>query len=143
VSHRNRSLPEKRICLNALHPLPPDFVQHLQQLISPSAPAAPFKISIPQVQPAAPARKLSDGAPCLVQADKFFSCDSHAFNNRESAEPHAERHLRNFLRNAMAKSVRRFANFSPLRCRLALHSLGNVVEESTMQLSPFLTDNLS
>ena len=41
------------------------------------------------------------------------------------------------------KNARNFAASSPLRSCPALLSLGNVVEESTAQLSPFLTDNLN
>ena len=61
------------------------------------------KIFIPQVQPRAPSRKGNAHAPRLVQADEFFNCDSHGFNNRSSVKHHAERDLRNFLRNATVK----------------------------------------
>ncbi len=79
-----------------------------------SQPPHASKIFIPQVQPTAPARKSSGGAPCLVQEDNFFYCDSHPFNNRKNAEPHAERDLRNFLRNATAKT--RASSPHLLRC---------------------------
>jgi hypothetical protein len=100
------------------------------------------KIPIPQVQPATPPEKFSSGAPHIVQADGFFNNDSHAFNNANRAETRANRALRDFLRNA----TRKMPAHSPhlLCCTLLPLCLvsGSVVEESTMQLSPF-TDNLS
>jgi hypothetical protein len=89
------------------------------------------------VQPAAPVRKNNGGAPRIVQADGFFNCDSHGFNNRCDAEDHTERGLRSLLPNAIAKAC---ADSPHLPCCavafLCLVS-GSVVEESTMQLSPF------
>ena len=82
---------------------PPNHTDHLLRS-EPLQSPRPSKIFIPQVQPTAPARKSSGGAPCLVQEDIFFYCDSHPFNNRKNAEPHAECDLRNFLRNATAKT---------------------------------------
>src|ERR1700758_3155153 len=107
------------------------------------APPRYSEISIPQVQPVAPARKLSDGAPSLVQADNFFYCDSHAFNNPEMRGTSYRALSAQLFAKRNGKNARGFAASSPLRCRPALLSLGSVVEESTMQLSPFLTDNLS
>ena len=143
VSHRNRSVAQKAIRVERAAIALPPTSPIICFAAGYSQPPRPSKIFIPQVQPTAPARKSSGGAPCLVQEDNFFYCDSHPFNNRRSAEPHAERDLRNFLRNATAKTRARFAASSPLRSCPALLSLGNVVEESTTQLSPFLTDNLS
>jgi hypothetical protein len=94
------------------------------------------------MQPAAPSRKNSRGAPRIVQADGFFNCDSHAFNNRRVAEDHAERGLRSLFPNATGKACADSPHLP--RCAVVYLCLvsGSVVEESTMQLSPF-TDNLS
>jgi hypothetical protein len=95
------------------------------------------------VQPAAPLTKFSRGAPRIVQADRFFNDDSHAFNNANKAEVHAGRGSAQFSAKRNSKNARTFAASSLLRSSASLLSLGNVVEQSTMQLSPFLTDNLS
>jgi hypothetical protein len=89
------------------------------------------------VQPAAPPRKNNRGAPRIVQADGFFNCDSHAFNNRCVAEDHAERGLRSLLPNATGKACADSPHLP--RCEVGFLCLvsGSVVEESTMQLSPF------
>jgi hypothetical protein len=90
-------------------------------------------ISIAQVQPEAPAGKYSRGAPHLVQADKFYDCDSHGFNNQRSAKRHAGRHLRNFLRNATAKA--RADSPHLLRCAAALLCLVSGTLSSNRQCS--------
>ena len=122
---------------SALHTPPPKLSRNTCDA-GPSPSPSQRKFSVPQVQPAVPPRKCSSGAPLIVQADAFFNCDSHAFNNHRSAEDRAERGSRTSLRNAIAKAH----SASPhLPCcailRLCLVS-GNIVEQSTMQLSPFL-----
>jgi hypothetical protein len=90
------------------------------------------------MQPAVPARKNNRGAPRIVQADGFFNCDSHGFNNRSVAEDHAERGVRSLLPNATGKVCADSPHL--LRCAVVCLCLvsGSVVEQSTMQLSTFL-----
>jgi hypothetical protein len=89
------------------------------------------------MQPAVPAGKNNRGAPHIVQADGFFNCDSHGFNNRSVAEDHAERGLRSLLPNATRKACADSPHLP--RCAVVCLCLvsGSVVEQSTMQLSPF------
>lgn len=100
------------------------------------------KIPIPQVQPAAPPANFSSGAPRIVQADRFFNDDSHAFNNPNRAETHAGRALTQFSAKRNSKNVRTFATSSLLRTSPTLLSLWKRCRAiGNTAFTFFLTDN--
>jgi hypothetical protein len=147
LSHRNRSVPQKAIRLNeARCTLPRQAArlsQHLQHLTIPHSPAV-LKILVFASATRSTSAKIQRRRTAHRASGRLFQPRFTCFQQLPQRGTSCRAWSAQFSAKRNCKRVRVFAASSLLRSSLALLTLGNVVEQSTMQISPFyLIENLS
>jgi hypothetical protein len=141
VSHRNRSAPQEAIRLSAAS-LPRQIHVWFRDSRLPAPRLAPQKSPFRKCNPQH-LLEIQWGRTASRASGQLFLLRFTFFQQSQKRGTSCRARSAQFSAKRNRKNARGFAASSPLRSCPALLSLGNVVEESTAQLSPFLTDNLS